>query len=216
MNVIGPEQALVDILSNELGMPAGSVWIDNQNRMIPNDTGLYIAVGQIGAPQVIGNVTETVSTDAGMSEIQQLVVRENVQIDIFSTNNAALIRRWEIIMALQSTYAQQVQELNNFKIFAIPSGFANTSSAEGGSNINRFTATISCHTWYRKEKVLTTIYGDYYDHFCTDVIDETSTGDFDPNDFMNPDFDTENALFGFCIPTADFDPNDFDSNDFST
>ena len=85
-------------------------------------------------------------------------------------------RNWQVVAAMQSFYSQQQQELNNFKIFRIPQSFLNTSSAEGGSNINRFSITVPCFVWYRKDTILNSPLGDYYDDFTTRVDDEQTIG----------------------------------------
>lgn len=111
-----------------------------------------------------------------LRQIQQLCNLENIQIDIVSRSIAAVNRRWEITAALGSLYSKRQQEENSFKIFRIPASFVNSSSADGGSNINRFSITVSSHVWYRKEKVLQSDGGDYYDDFTQRVDDEKSIG----------------------------------------
>lgn len=103
-------------------------------------------------------------------EVCEAIVNEWVQIDVCSRNNDSITRNWEVIAALNSLYAKQTQESNNFKISRLPRGPNNTSSAEGGSYLNRYTLTVSCIVWYRKETVLTS--GDYYDDFHTRADDE--------------------------------------------
>jgi hypothetical protein len=191
-------QVIIDILNSEMNMPPNSVWLREQNRTIPNDDGLYIAVGLVGA-QTLGNVTEmqTIDTigngafqanafnlDAFQNgypqqfEVNQLQQQEAIQIDIFSSakNNLALFRNWEVIAALQSFFSQQQQEANSFKIFRIPRSFVDTSSAEGGSMLQRFTITIMAFVWYRKQKAM----GDYYDDFTVRVDDENTIGNVTP------------------------------------
>lgn len=171
-----PEQIIVDILSTEMTMPTDSVWVRDQNRLIPNDNGLYMAVGFVdGTP--ISNVTTPVENDDGtLSEVQQIVARENIQIDIFSADNQAVLRRWEVLQAIKSIYSQQSQERNSFRIFSIPTNFVNTSGVEGPKNINRFTLVIVVHSWYRKEKLISSKYGDFYDDFGTRVDDAVTIG----------------------------------------
>lgn len=176
-------QIIIDILNHEMDMPPNAVWLREQNRTIPNDNGLYIAVGMVSA-QTIGNVTEiqtlTVppATDPAAYEVNMLQQQEAIQIDVLSSavNNYALFRNWEVIAALQSIYSQQLQEKNNFKIFRIPRSFLDTSSAEGGSMLQRFSITIMAFVWYRKQKLL----GDYYDDFTVREDDEKTIGTDSP------------------------------------
>lgn len=175
-------QVIIDILNEEMKMPANAVWLREQNRTIPNDNGLYIAVGLVSA-QTMGNTTEMqtlLNPDTGESaqyEINTVQQQESIQIDIFSNaidpatgnpTSLAMLRNWEIIAALQSFYSQSLQEKNNFKIFRIPRSFIDTSSAEGGSMLQRFSITIMAFVWYRKQKLS----GNYYDDFTVRVDDE--------------------------------------------
>ena len=165
------EQYLINILKEELALLDDQIWIRNQNKVIPNDNKLYVIVGLSDA-MMMSVTNESVSVPEGLNEVQKIVMRENIQIDILSRDIQAVQRRYEVIAALRSVYAQQVQELNEFKIFKFSQSFINSSDAEGGSNINRFTIVIPCHTWYRKEKLISGY--DYYDDFKTRVDDEAS------------------------------------------
>ena len=101
---------------------------------------------------------------------------EQIQIDILSRSNDAITRNWEVIAALKSLYAVQQMELNDFKIAKLPLRFFNTSSAEGGYQLNRYTLTFGAFVWYRKTKVLSDTGGLYYDDFTTRVDDEKTIG----------------------------------------
>jgi hypothetical protein len=180
-------QIIVDIIATRMELDPQTVWVRNQNRKIPQGEGIYIAVGQIGW-KVYGSSREEVSTEIPqpspepalqtLTEVITINAQEMIQIDIMSRNNDALTRQWEIVAALNSTYAIQKQEENSFRIATIPLGFIDSSFAEGGSMLNRFTLTIACNVWYKSEQILSQ--GDIYDNFETRVDDaisiETDTG----------------------------------------
>lgn len=169
-------QFLVNILVNEMALDPSRVWVRNQSVEIPNDQLLFIVVGMVGA-DTIGNVSELIGTDTDSpQQLSQMVRRERLQVDIVSRNNDALTRNWEVAAAMQSFYAQQVQELNNFKIFRISATLLDVSEAEGGSQLNRYSVVITCHVWYSKTQALLPTYGDYYDDFNTRVDDEQTIG----------------------------------------
>lgn len=168
-------QLIVDILNREMNMPANAVWVRDQNKTIPGDQGLYISVGIVSA-QMLSNTAEMQLIDSVETQVCTVQQQENVQIDIFSNSTAGLTRHWEVIAAMQSFYSQQIQEANNFKIFRIPRNFIDTSSAEGGSILKRYTITIPCLVWYRKESPMPVMLGDYYDDFTTRVDDEHTIG----------------------------------------
>lgn len=188
------EQIIADILMNRMSLDQSAVWLRQQNVKIPDDKTLFIQVGMVDTPRVIGNITrmEQVTDDTvdppviTQHEINEVQVQESIQIDIMSRNNEALFRFWEVIAAMQSFYSQQQQELNNFKIFRQPISVVNTSGAEGGSNINRYSITIAAFIWYRKDTTLNSPLGDYYDDFTQRADDDKTIG-------------TETPLFEFEI-----------------
>lgn len=174
---------IIGILRQQMQLSANQVWLRQQNKTIPNDENLYIAVG-LNSAQTIANITEMVTMidpdteEPAQYELNQIQQKESIQIDIFSSaksQNPAILRNWEVVAALQSFYSQQQQEANYFKIFRIPQNFVDTSSAEGGSMIQRYTITIVCFTWYRK----TTLLGDYYDDFTVQAGDEANLDEID-------------------------------------
>lgn len=207
-----PSQFLAEIIAQQLDMPRGSVWLRDQNRKIPNDNGLYIVVGLISAQPMASETSVSQQAPSNwdqdnspaiagtperfdqpgqkwdqapvLYETQRVNVQEMIQVDVLSRSNEILYRQWEVIAALQSIYAQQVMEFNNFKIFRIPRSFVNTSSAEGGSQLNRYSLTFPCFVWYSKTRVLKSPLGDYFDDFETKVY---TTGRFPPSPITNWD-----------------------------
>jgi hypothetical protein len=171
------EQVIIDILLKQMNLDKSQGWARDTNAIIPTDDKLYIVVGLVDAQPIASDNsflpgTVDVTPD---KELQQVIMQEHIQIDIFSRNRDLLARRWEIIPALHSIFAKQKQEELSFKIFRLPKSFVNTSSNEGSSNIIRYSATFVCNVWYRKEKVLQSPY-DYFDTFTTRVDDEISIG----------------------------------------
>lgn len=178
-----PEQIVVDILTREMALPTNTIWIRDQNRKIPNDTGLYVIVGMVDTPVVLSNTVRMIEVGDVQKEVAVVQTRENIQIDILSRSNSAILRRYEVLTALKSIYAMQQQELYEFKLARSPISFVNSSDAEGGSTLNRFSITISALVWYKIEKNTE----EYYDEFATRVDDETTIGE-------------ENGLIEFTIP----------------
>lgn len=169
------EKVFRDIIINYVDVDAENVWIQDQNNIIPADEDkLFISIGVVDA-LAMNNNREVIPTDDGMTEIQTTVMLENIQLDFFSRDNQARTKWQQAIMAMQSVYSQQQQELYNFKIARIPRSVANTSEVEGTSRLNRFSIVIPCHVWYRKEVVISST--DYYDDFSTRVDDETTAGE---------------------------------------
>lgn len=219
--IAGP--ILCDIIASEMGLSNQAVWISDENRMIPKDNGLYVTIG-LADSHVLSAVTKMVELPIGTPplpqevEINSVHAREVLQIDIFSRSTAAKTRHWEIIAALQSIYGQQQQELYNFKISRNPMRFLNTSSAEGGSFINRYTLTFACFVWYSKQKTLTADGGDYYDKFCFELVDDLTINDTAPFTWDDPNgtwdgggtWDSRRPIVEFCIEAGITGPSFWD------
>ena len=176
---------LCRLFQNEMNLAEDQTLIRDQNFLLPNDKRLYISCGMMSAPVIISNVTDVFEKTVGtgdsatqqMFERNKVIQQEDIVIDCYSNGSEALFRNWEVVGALQSIYSQQLQEANYFKVFRMPRGLTNTSSAEGGSQINRFSIVVACHVWYQKEKPLTNAGGgDYFDDFKTRVDDEQTIG----------------------------------------
>lgn len=197
------EQFIIDILKGQLCLTDSQIWLRYQNRSVPPNTGLYVVVGMVDSrpvsaqtymeerdnrpARILAENGDFLVTEDGAYlsdeteiffrefEIQRVQTCDAIQIDLFSRDNAALLRRWEVMAALRSIQAQQTQEANFFKISRLPVNFLNTSGAEGGSNINRYTLTFNCFVWYQKETELSQV-GGWFDDFRTRVDDENSIG----------------------------------------
>lgn len=171
------EQIIVDILKSQMSLANDQSWVRYQNQKIPPDDRLYIVVGVIDS-QVLSSVNTPTPTDDGMSETLQIVARESIQMDLLSRSVSTLQRRYEALAALNSVYSEQQQEFYQFSIFPVSTSFINTSGAEGGSNINRFSITVVCHVWYKQEKVLVSP-DDYYNDFNARVDDQKTIEESD-------------------------------------
>lgn len=170
------EKVILEIIRKGMTLEDSQTWVGDTNTKIPADTRLYVTARMVDA-QPISSESEFIppTDNSQAAELQQYIVCENIQIDIFSRNQDLLARRWEIVGALSAIYSKQKQEEYSFKIFRLPKNFVNTSGVEGGSNIIRYSATFAAHVWYKKETVLQSPH-DYFDTFATRVDDEVSIG----------------------------------------
>lgn len=156
------ENYIVDIVRTEMALDQNHIWVRAQNRKIPpNANELFVVVGAVD----FNPVSSKSYYDSVQDKERQVVYgRALVQVDIFSRSTEARLRRAEVLMALNSFYSQEIQNRYQFRIFEIPSSFINTSSLEGGSDINRFTITISAMCSEVKEKTTA-----YYDTFNAEI-----------------------------------------------
>lgn len=146
------EKIIQDILLKELALPAKygeedgyiipTVYIVSPNVKLGSTDKMQIGIQSIGA-RIISSHSRCEDRNDEYTEIKELVVNDNIQIDIQSRNDDARIRRFEVIAALESVYAKQMQEAWSCRIFEIPQGFTNISSAEGSSQLYRYSITIA-------------------------------------------------------------------------
>jgi hypothetical protein len=163
------EKILVDIIKHELDLPDNygktergdiipSVIIYGQNIKLFNTDKLQITVKATDF-KTYSNRNEFVSEVDGFKEIQNINQSCTIQIDCYSRNNDARDRHHEIIMAMNSIYAEQQMDLYNFKL-GLMGNTVNISGIDGGSDINRFTTTYKAIIHHQKIKEI-----DYYDKF---------------------------------------------------
>lgn len=171
------EKILVDIIKHELNLPDNygntsngdvipSVIIYAQNIKLFNTDKMQITVRTV-FPRVWSNRNETKEIDGVFTEVQDINESRMMQVDVYSRNNDARERFWEVSMALKSIYAQQQMDLYNFKIGTITNS-QNTSGIDGGSDINRFSITFNVLTHQQKQKAI-----NYYDKFQLTADDES-------------------------------------------
>lgn len=134
-----PLLMLCDIIRNQLGLSADRVYLWNQKIMQPTDDGLYIAVS-VPTYKYFGNVNEQSAN--GLTQQQFVAVRALVDIDIISRGPAARDRTHEVVMALNSVYAQQQQDANSFSIGRIPTNVLNLSMVDGAAIPYRYKFSI--------------------------------------------------------------------------
>ena len=185
------ESIIQDILINELALPTSygtsngkvipSVYIVAPNISLGTTDKLQIGIQSIGSKIISNHVRdEYVPSSTGgadtLTQINEATIDDNIQIDISSRNNDARIRRHEVFMALNSYYSKQMQEQYGFRIFGLPSGFMNTSAAEGGTTIYRYSITFQCQ--YLRVYSRTVTGYDYYKTFPT-TVDEDGEHKYD-------------------------------------
>lgn len=157
------EEYIVDIIRKEMNLNQQNIWIHSQNRKIPPQSQeLYVTVGCVDFLPISSKSKFNPAND---TEIQTVYGRASVQIDILSRSREARIRRAELLMALNSYYSKEIQDRYQFRIFELPQRFINTSSLEGGSEINRFSLVI--RAMISEDKVKTT---SYYDTFNAEIL----------------------------------------------
>lgn len=178
------EAILVDIIQTELNLPDDygttdrgdlipCVTIYAQNIKLFNTDRIQITIKTLTARDYSNRIEyienpkpEAPDGSDAFLEVQDINQGRMMQIDVYSRNNEARQRFWEVSAALKSTYAAQMQDLYSFKIGTITNDI-NLSGLDGGSDINRYTLTFEVLVHYQKSKAI-----DYYDKFQVDTYTE--------------------------------------------
>ena len=170
------EQIFVDIIQRYMNLPndygytsSGNlipcVTIANQNIKLFNTDKLQITVKTVSS-EVYASRSEFKEVENGFQETVYLNEKKTLQIDVYSKNNDARERYFEVLAALKSYIAQEQEDLYGFKIGEIGKAI-NLSGLDGSADISRYTITFSILTHDKKETFV-----DYYDKFPYEVYTE--------------------------------------------
>jgi hypothetical protein len=161
---------IADILVAQLGLLPGQIMLTNQKWFIPENQGLYVAVSYVSG-KVIGNTNFSIPTDAGMQEVQQLVMLYEIQIDLMSYDDSARVMKELAYMGLLSVSSEKIQEQYNVQVARMPSGFQDVSMLEESGRLNRYTALVSVTQLIQN----TNNNVPYYSDFSQAIPPETTT-----------------------------------------
>lgn len=153
-----PVKIIADIISHEMNLPPERIFIYNDGRTLPKDNDLYIVL-YVNRTPPYGSKTEYVETEAGLVEVQTLNFQQTIMASAVSKSTEARQRAYEVQMAVNSTYAQQMQEKYGCHISRI-APVQDLSFLETTSRLNRFDTTIIVLSAIEKRQVV-----DYYDQF---------------------------------------------------
>jgi hypothetical protein len=144
-----------EVIQREMGLADGRVYLWDQKISQPKDSGLFISVQFLnGKP--FGNTNRPVSQGSapgdGLDSFQSINMLATLQLSIQSRSTEALRRKEEVILALNSDYAQAQQEANSFYIGKLPAGsqFVSLSNIDGAAIPYRFDISVNVQYFYRK------------------------------------------------------------------
>lgn len=167
------EKIFVELIQKSLDLPNNygydsqgneipCITIKSQNIKLYNTEHLQIAISTLSS-NVFSNrreyFTKVIDEVPHFYERNMLNDQRVMQIDVYSRNNEARQRFWEIQACLNNTLSIQLQDKYQFRISKISNTF-NLSGLDGGSDINRYTIRFNCLTWFTKEREV-----DYYSTF---------------------------------------------------
>ena len=154
-------KVVADILQAELSLKNDRVFLYNQKWNIPPDQDLFVVVGfQSAKPFGVKSQYENDPVSGDLVEVQSVNQQETYTIDLISRDHSARMRKQEVILALNSTAAQQAQEQYSFKIANLPTTFVDVSDLEASALLNRYRLAFNVLVVYRKVKSV-----DYFDQF---------------------------------------------------
>lgn len=157
------EKIIVDLVKTSLNLPNNygvdedgnqipSVIIQTQNIKLYNTEHLQITVGTVSS-EVFSNRRENFEKliDGEVHYYERNLINEQrvMQIDIYSKNNEARERCWEVQACLNNTKSIELQDKYQFRISKVSNNF-NNSGLDGGSDIYRYTIRFNCLTWQEK------------------------------------------------------------------
>ena len=145
-----------EIIQREMGLANGRVYIWDQKILEPNDSGLYIAVS-IPRCKPFANTNELYN---GVQS-QSINMLAWVDLDIISRGPEARDRKEEVLMSLNSVYAEQQMEANSFYIGRLSSSFLNISLVDGAAIPYRY--KITCQMQYMVNKTKSYPYFDDFE-----------------------------------------------------
>lgn len=154
-------QLLCDVIQQEMDLGPGQVYLWDQKINIPNDNLLYVAVAALN-PKPFSNSNRP----DGLGNTNQYVnMATTVSIDIISRGPDARDRKEQVILALNSNYAQSQQELNSFYMSKISTAFVNLSEIDGAAIPYRFNISMVLQYAISKTSAIS-----YFDNFSTPSV----------------------------------------------
>jgi GGDEF domain-containing protein len=156
-----------EVIQREMGLSNGRVYLWDQKLNQPADSGLYIAVAVVNC-KPFANVNR--QSSSGTQSEQFVSMLALLDINIISRSAAARDRKEEIILALNSIYAQQQQEANSFYIAKLSplAGFVNLSEVDGAAIPYRYKISVNIQYAYKKTSAL-----QYFENFTDTIYTDT-------------------------------------------
>ena len=156
-----PLDLFCDIIQTEMALSQGQVYLWDQKINIPGDSRLYVPVGILSC-KPFGNSNKM---DGNGNSIQSVNMSAVLSVDILSRGPEARDRKEEVILALQSNYAQSQQEINSFYVGKLSTAFVNLSLEDGAAIPYRFNISVQIQYAFTNIKPVP-----YYDNFSPVVV----------------------------------------------
>lgn len=155
VNWIEPIKVLADLLVKELPISSDRIFIYNDGRPLPKDSGLYIVLS-INGTEVFRNTSKT-KDDTNFTEVQDQNFKQDIIVSVISRDSSARMMANNVVMALSSIYSQQLQERYACHIARI-SNITDASFLEKTDMLTRMDVLVHILSWKQLTKTV-----DYYE-----------------------------------------------------
>lgn len=155
ISVGSPLKIFIDVIATYMGLESDQAYIANQKIKPIKDHRLYVSVAPLTS-KVFGASNKP---NDGAEEVS-LNVFCPMDVTIMSKTTEALLRKEEVIMALNSTYSKQQQELNHVYFGQISESIVPISQEEGAAIPYAFNILANIQYVVKKSKAI-----DYFANF---------------------------------------------------
>jgi hypothetical protein len=162
---------IADIMVAQLGLLPGQIMLTNQKWFIPDNQGLYVAISYVSG-KVIGNNNFSVPSSGGMTEMQQLLMLYQIQIDLMSYDDSARVKKELAYMGLMSVASEYIQETYNVQVARNPQPFQDVSMLEESSRLNRYTTLIAVTQLITNQNPNVPYYSDFSQAVPPEITDQ--------------------------------------------
>lgn len=160
-----PLMLFCDIIQKGLGLADGRIYLWDQKIFEPKDYDLFVAVS-VPMCKPFGNSRESgVDAFGAFTQVQSVNMYAHVDVDILSRGPAARDRKEEVILALNSNYAEQQKEANSFGFGILSTAFVNLSQIDAAAIPYRYKISVGMQYFVRSQSPVS-----YFDSFSIPSI----------------------------------------------
>lgn len=161
LSISEPIMQAMQIVQGFMGLASGQVVFYNQGWKIPTDERMYISFGLLASrPYGSSRTYEDAADGSALVEVITLNTQEVWSINVYSYGLEAPARKEEVVMAFNSTAAEQSMEAYSYKLPLLPLNFRDLSGLEGSRRLYRFQADVAVLRARKRENIV-----QYYDKF---------------------------------------------------
>jgi hypothetical protein len=156
-------EVVAQLIKDFMALDNDQIYIYNQDFNLNNSGKLQVII-QYTSSEPYSITNKFIPADEGVEGAKEkivMLVKENYTINIVSKGEEARTRKEELLLALITNQAANIQEQYQFKLANLPNNFIDISGVEGAGSLNRYAINISLLTYHSKE--LDTAYYDTFD-----------------------------------------------------